>query len=79
MVPVDCAEDLGKAILAAANGDAHDPPGWWHDFIKQYEAGAWRQQDSSATPALGLSLASSVITWARATGLPSRPAVWHDP
>ena len=45
MVPVDCAEKLGKAIIAAAKGEPYgNPPGWWHDFIKQYEAGEWRKK-----------------------------------
>ena len=43
MVPVDCAEELGKAIIAAARGEKYgQPPGWWFDFLKQYEAGEWR-------------------------------------
>ncbi len=45
MVPVDCAEELGKAIVAAARGEKYgQPPGWWHDFSKQYEAGEWRRK-----------------------------------
>ena len=44
MVTVDCAAELGKAIIAAARGEPYgNPPGWWPDFIKQYEAGAWRR------------------------------------
>ncbi len=45
MVPVDCAEELGKAIIAAARGEKYgQPPGWWFDFLKQYEAGDWRRK-----------------------------------
>ena len=45
MVSLDCAEELGKAIVAAARGEPYgDPPGWWYDFAKQYEAGEWRRQ-----------------------------------
>ena len=45
MVPVDCAEELGKAIIAAARGEKYgQPPGWWFDFLKQYEAGEWRRR-----------------------------------
>ena len=45
MVPVDCAEELGKAIIAAARGEKYgQPPGWWFDFLKQYEAGEWRRK-----------------------------------
>ncbi len=45
MVPVDCAEELGKAIVAAARGEQYGPvPGWWFDFDKQYQAGEWRRQ-----------------------------------
>ncbi len=43
-VPVDCAEELGKAIIAAARGEKYgQPPGWRFDFLKQYEAGEWRR------------------------------------
>lgn len=44
MVPVGCAEDLGKAIIAAAKSEPRDPPGWWYDFDKQYQAGEWRRK-----------------------------------
>jgi hypothetical protein len=44
MVPTDCAEDLGRAIIAAANGEPQPPPGWWFDFVKQYDAGKWRSK-----------------------------------
>ena len=45
MVPVDCAEELGKAIIAAARGEAYGQvPGWWYDFDKQYQAGEWRRK-----------------------------------
>jgi hypothetical protein len=44
MVPVETAEELGKAIIAVAKGERYgEPPGWWFDFIKQYEAGEWRR------------------------------------
>lgn len=39
MVPLDCATDLGNAILAAAQGKPFGPqPEWWEDFEKQYAA-----------------------------------------
>ena len=45
MVPVDCAEELGKAIIAAARGEQYGQvPGWWYDFDKQYQAGEWRRK-----------------------------------
>ena len=45
MVPVDCAEELGKAIIAAARGEQYGQvPGWWYDFEKQYQAEEWRRQ-----------------------------------
>ena len=44
MIPVDCAEELGKAIIAAARGEQYGPvPGWWYDFDKQYQAGGWQR------------------------------------
>ena len=51
MVPVDCAEELGKAIIAAARGEKFgQPPGWWFDFLKQYEAGDWRKNPVAKEP-----------------------------
>ena len=50
MVPVDCAEELGKAIIAAARGEQYGQvPGWWYDFDKQYEAGQWRRKPEDDT------------------------------
>ncbi len=38
MVPLDCAADLGNAILAAAEGKPFGPqPSWWVAFEQQYE------------------------------------------
>ena len=52
MVPVDCAEELGKAIVAAARGEQYGQvPGWWCDFDKQYQAGEWRRQPEAAVNA----------------------------
>ena len=51
MVPVSCAEELGKAIIAAARGEKYgQPPGWWFDFLKQYEAGDWRTKPKEEEP-----------------------------
>ncbi len=51
MVPVDCAEELRKAIIAAARGEKYgQPPGWWYDFLKQYEAGEWRTKPEDEMP-----------------------------
>ena len=45
MVPVDRAEELGKAIIAAARGEQYGQvPGWWYDFDKQYQAEEWRRK-----------------------------------
>ena len=39
MVPIDRAEELGKAIIAAGRGQSHGPaPEWYADFEKQYAA-----------------------------------------
>ena len=43
MVPIEHAEQLGQAIMAAGRGRSHGPmPEWYADFEKQYEARAWR-------------------------------------
>ncbi len=39
MVPLECAPDLGRAIMAVAQGKPFGPqPDWWADFQKQYAA-----------------------------------------
>ena len=39
MVPLGRAAELGRAIIAASQGEPFGPqPDWWHDFEKQYEA-----------------------------------------
>ncbi len=45
MVPIDHAEELGNAIIAAGRGRSPGPmPEWYADFEKQYEARAWQAQ-----------------------------------
>ncbi len=44
MVPIDHAEELGNAIIAAGRDRSSGPmPEWVADFEKQYEARAWRE------------------------------------
>ncbi len=39
MVPIEHAEELGRAIIAAGRGQSHGPtPAWYGDFEKQYAA-----------------------------------------
>ncbi len=46
MVPIEHAEELGSAIIAAGRGRLPGPmPEWYSDFEKQYEARAWRNND----------------------------------
>ncbi len=84
MVPVDCAEELGKAIIAAARGEQYGQvPGWWYDFDKQYQAGEWRRKpeveegeddwsDSSAAAGGGRPVGSRPP---RLRGLPRLPSL----
>ena len=45
MVPVDCAEELAKAIIAVVHSEHYGQvPDWLYDFDKQYQAGEWRRQ-----------------------------------
>ena len=45
MVPIDHAEELGSAIIAAGRGRSPGPmPEWYVDFEKQYEARAWKNE-----------------------------------
>ncbi len=47
MVPIDHAEELGSAIIAAGRGRSPGPmPEWYADFEKQYKARAWRENES---------------------------------
>ncbi len=44
MVPIEHAEELGSAIIAAGRGQSPGPmPEWYADFEKQYEERAWRE------------------------------------
>ncbi len=44
MVPIDHAEELGIAIIAAGRGRSPGPmPEWYADVEKQYKARAWRE------------------------------------
>ena len=46
MVPIEHAEELGDAIIAAGRGRSPGPmPEWYSDFEKQYKARAWRNND----------------------------------
>ena len=48
MVPLECAPDLGRAILAAAKGKPFGPqPEWWADFEKQYAGFGKRRTNAS--------------------------------
>ena len=39
MVPLECAAELGEAIIAASKGEPFGrQPEWWTDFETQYEA-----------------------------------------
>ena len=52
MVPIEHAEELGNAIIAAGRGRSPGPmPEWYADFEKQYEARAWRNNDHGAVQA----------------------------
>ena len=43
MVPIEHAEELGRAIIAAVRSRfPGQMPEWYTDFEKQYEARAWR-------------------------------------
>ena len=39
MVPIECAAELGEAIIAAGKGEPFGvQPEWWEEFEEQYEA-----------------------------------------
>ncbi len=38
-VPIECAYDLGRALIRASDGEQFtETPDWWHDFLEQYDA-----------------------------------------
>ena len=48
MVPIEHAEELGNAIIAAGRGRSPGAmPEWYADFEKQYNARAWRKDDEA--------------------------------
>ena len=52
VVPIEHAEELGSAIIAAGRGRSPGPmPEWYVDFEKQYEARAWRNNAHGAAQA----------------------------
>ena len=58
MVPIDHAEEVGQAIIAALKGKPFgQQPEWWADFEKQYKALPRRQIDGTSpdcsTPPVG--------------------------
>ena len=52
IVPIECAAEIGKAIMAASKGRPFgDPPAWWADFEKQYrEWQARKAAEADDTP-----------------------------
>ena len=51
MVPIEHAEQLGNAIIAASHGRSRDPaPEWYADFEKQYNSRAWQKQPNGTPP-----------------------------
>ncbi len=51
MVPIDHAEELGSAIIAAGRGRSPGlMPEWYADFEKQYRARAWQSQADEKQP-----------------------------
>ncbi len=51
MVPIQHAEELGSAIIAAGRDRPPGPmPEWYADFEKQYEARAWQNEDAREVP-----------------------------
>ena len=52
MMPIECAAEIGKAIIAASKGQSFgDPPAWWADSqIKYREWQARKAAEADETP-----------------------------
>lgn len=47
MVPIEHAEELGRAIIAAGRSQSRgSAPEWYADFEKQYKTLAWQRKDA---------------------------------
>ena len=52
-VPVECAAEIGKAIISGSKGQPFgDPPAWWADSQAQYREWKRKVAETDKTPAV---------------------------